>query len=221
MSGFRRWFNTQKSKIYGQIQNGIDMLGVSMKGANGTWTPEDSRIAKSEVATHPNLINGINGINPLDGLCDNYLDLPPEDRVNILIAVATSVAYGEGHFGSGGNGGEKSAYRRSLGRFQISHGAEHWGCWPDGYLPYSTSASLDCVYKIMDGQLMNGLPIANNQSYWSVMRPNKFLETKFMASFQQLTPQCKKRYTWAEVKAYPSPQFITKPTVTNGKAQVI
>lgn len=205
--GFFSFLEGIGKATYGGALNGIDMLKITLKGEKGTWTKTDSKIAKSEAETHPNLIHGIDGRNPLDGICDNYLEMSPADRVNVLVAVAASVAYGEGHFGSKGNGGERNSYRRSLGRFQISHGAESWGCWTGGYRPYSASASLDCVYKIMDGQYRKGLPVANNKSYWSVLRPNKFLKSKFMATFTKVAPQCQKRYHWVRTKAYPGPSL--------------
>jgi hypothetical protein len=68
------------------------------------------------------------------------------------------------------------------------------------------------MYKIMDKQFVKGLPIVNYNSHWSVMRAgsgkSKFLEEKFMSTFKPLTPQCKKRYDWVRVKAYPGPNII-------------
>ncbi len=206
---------------FGGVRNGIDMLNIQLRGELGSFTKEDFRIAKAEAETHPNLINGINGRNPMEGLCDNYLEMRPADRVNILMATAASVAYGEGHFGGGKNGGESNSYRRSHGRFQISHGAEHWGCWTNGYRPHNAQASIDCVYKMMDGQFQKNLPIVNEESYWSVLRAGtgskQFLEEKFMSSFIKLAPQCEKRHKWVEVEAYPGPVIIGPQEALNIK----
>ncbi|HVJ65784.1 MAG TPA: hypothetical protein VM901_11050 [Bdellovibrionota bacterium] len=187
-----------------------DMDGIELLGAKGKWPDYVNAMASKEIDSHPNLVNGIPGRgNPLAGICDNYMSLNTEQRKTVLMKVAPPLSYGESHFGFKGNGGEHNRYRRSYGPFQISHGAESWGCWQGGYKPMDWRSNLDCVYKIFDGQYTRkGLPIANNQSYWSVMRPSRYLSSRFMKTFKDLAPECNSSVAVRPTKAFPGAKVI-------------
>jgi len=196
--------------IFGASNKGTtrttDIDKITLLGEKGKWPPYVTQIAKSEIASHPNLVNGIPGKpNPLRGICNNFLNIKSIDqRVDILAKVAMAITYGEGHFGFDGNGGESNPMLLSKGPMQISEGAKRWGCWNKGYKPKNWNASLDCAYKIMDGLYsLKGLPVANNETYWSVLRPNKFLKPRFMTTFNTLSPECSSSYQAVYDKNFP------------------
>lgn len=197
----------------------LDMRDLHLTGAKGSWTPKITELARREIISHPNLIQGIPGKgNPLSGICNNYFDLNPDQRINVMLKVAPSLAYGEGHFGKNGNGGERSSYNLALGPFQISRDAKNFGCWVNGYAPFDYAASLDCVYKIMDSQYsVRGLPIANNKSHWSVMRPGYFLSSRFLTTFKRIAPECQNSYQVKHNKNFPGAEIAGQGS-ENGNA---
>ncbi len=188
----------------------MNISGLKLRGEKGTWLPQYTEAAISEASSHPNLINGIPGRgNPLSGICNNYLSLSENQRKNVLVKVMPSLAYGEGHFGSRGKGGERSSLRLSQGPFQISKGAKDHGCWVGGYNPFDFRASIDCAYKIMDNLYSRrGLPIANNVTYWSVLRPGRFLSSRFMATFKNIAPECSSSYRHRPDKNFPGATIV-------------
>lgn len=202
--------NLFKGKSVGLDGKALEIEKFTLLGANGNWPAHLSTIAKKEILSHPNLINGIAGKeNPLKGICNNFLDLSVPDRINVLVKVAPALSYGESHFGIKGDGGESSSYRRSYGPFQISKSAQKWGCWPSGYEPLNWEAGIDCAYKIMDGlYTRRGLPIANNETYWSVLRPNNKLIERFMPTFTKLTPECNATFASRPTKNFPGAEIV-------------
>lgn len=167
----------------------------SVNGKTYYWQPKHTRMACDAIAHHRNLVDGIKGKgNPLRGVCNNYEELSTTKKFDTLAIAVAAVGNGESGFNPTDNwknsGKEKRKYVRARAFLQISQNAEDWGCFRDGKGPEDAKASIECAYKMFDGQYQKrGSSIANNSSHFSVLRPNNKL-SKFMNSFRLHAPWC-------------------------------